>query len=400
MKKLYTIILFALAGTIANAQQNTWTQKANFGDTYRTNAVAFSIGTKGYVGTGWDISNTYKRDLWQYDPTGDTWTQMADIGTSGSLARYEAISFSTATKGYIGMGENISTKFKDLWEYDPTGNTWTQKANYPGNSRIGLVGFSIANLGYAGLGEDTSYNFTTEFYQYNPSGNTWTAKANFTGPGRSDARGFSINGMGYIGPGGGNTALEDFWQYNPNTNSWAQKANFGGGFRTNTVGFSIGTKGFIGTGLYTTNYYSDFWMYDPSLDSWTMMASFPGTARGSAIGFSIGNKGYLGTGENSNTGSRFQDFYMYDAGALSVNEINLDNLISVYPNPTNGKFNLSSEITKGEISIYNMQGEKIYSSIINSNKSEIDLREAPSGIYFLQLKTERGTANKKIVITQ
>lgn len=31
---------------------NSWTQKADLGGTARANAVGFSIGTKGYIGTG------------------------------------------------------------------------------------------------------------------------------------------------------------------------------------------------------------------------------------------------------------------------------------------------------------------------------------------------------------
>ena len=35
---------------------NTWTQKADFGGTGRNGAVGFSIGSKGYIGTGYDGS--------------------------------------------------------------------------------------------------------------------------------------------------------------------------------------------------------------------------------------------------------------------------------------------------------------------------------------------------------
>ena len=42
---------------------NTWTQKADFGGTARAVAVGFSIGSKGYIGTGFDCSYNYKRLL-------------------------------------------------------------------------------------------------------------------------------------------------------------------------------------------------------------------------------------------------------------------------------------------------------------------------------------------------
>lgn len=41
--------------------QNAWTQKANFGGTERGGAIGFSIGLKGYIGTGtnFDGTNSY-----------------------------------------------------------------------------------------------------------------------------------------------------------------------------------------------------------------------------------------------------------------------------------------------------------------------------------------------------
>jgi hypothetical protein len=85
-------------------------------------------------------------------------------------------------------------------------------------------------------------------------------------------------------------------------------------------------------------------------------------------------------------------------GATGVNELSSEENIILYPNPSYGKSTLSSEIIKGKIIVCNLFGETIYSSQINSNKSEIDLSNHASGIYFLQLKTEQGTATKKIII--
>ena len=40
-------------------------QKTDFGGVGRYAAVGFSIGTKGYIGTGSDGSN--KKDFWEYE---------------------------------------------------------------------------------------------------------------------------------------------------------------------------------------------------------------------------------------------------------------------------------------------------------------------------------------------
>src|SRR4051812_9436079 len=79
-----------------------------------------------------------------------TWSQKANL--TGS--RETPVSFSIGTKGYIGTGYNggTFTFYKDFWEFDRDSNVWTQKADFAGGNRTGAVGFSIGNKGYIGTG--------------------------------------------------------------------------------------------------------------------------------------------------------------------------------------------------------------------------------------------------------
>ncbi len=91
--------------------------------------------------------------------------------------------------------------------------------------------------------------------------------------------------------------------------------------------------------------------------------------------------------------------------ATGINEEGLNENIKICPNPSNGIFYIQSSEENSSIQIINLIGEKIYSSQINSNKSEIDLSFQPSGVYFLQLITDPSTgsggiARKKIVISR
>ncbi|MBN2094245.1 MAG: T9SS type A sorting domain-containing protein [Candidatus Zambryskibacteria bacterium] len=193
-----------------NPSQNTWTQKADFGGTARWAAVGFSIGDKGYLGTGWDGS--YCKDFWEYDPSQNTWTQKADFGGG---ERAEAVGFSINNKGYIGTGYNYNTygygRHKDFWEYDPLTDAWSQRADFGGTTRIRAVGFSIGDRGYIGLGTDPSYR--DDFWEYNPSQNAWTQVDSFAGTARSYAVAFSVGGKGYIGTGWDGSYRKDFWEY-------------------------------------------------------------------------------------------------------------------------------------------------------------------------------------------
>ncbi|MES2285882.1 MAG: T9SS type A sorting domain-containing protein [Bacteroidota bacterium] len=288
MKIKLLILSIAIFG-IAHAQ-STWTQRANFGGGVRQSAVCFSIGTKGYIGTG--FSGTNKQDLWEWNQVTDTWTQKANFP---GPARQQLAGFSIGTKGYLGTGWTPGAMYNDFWEWNQTTNIWVQKANFGGTGRRAAVSFSIGTKGYIGTGNDGS--FMQDFWEWDQATDTWAQKANFGGTGREDAVGFSIGTKGYIGTGyDGNDKKNDFWEWDQTTDSWIQKADFGGTPRQAASGFSISNKGYIGTGYDGAGWQQDFWEWDPSINQWFQRADFGGTGRWDAVGFSVGTKGYIGTG--------------------------------------------------------------------------------------------------------
>jgi uncharacterized protein (TIGR02145 family) len=311
---VFLLIITAISFTINSSAQvpNTWVQKADFGGMGRYDAVGFSIGTKGYIGTGGGPGGQFDlyNDFWVYDTITNAWTQKANFGGS---PRFWAIGFSIGTKGYIGTGFNNNGCFNDFWEYDTATNAWTQKANFGGSPRYMAVGFNIGAKGYIGTGYTCASQSTNDFWEFDPTTNIWTQKANFGGTSRHSAVGFSIGDKGYIGTGVNSSfiTMNDFWEFDPNNNSWIQKANFGGIARVLAVGFSIGDKGYIGIGKdQNSNFYNDFWEYNTSTDSWTQKTNFGGASRGYAVGFAIGPNGYIGTGWNEGP-SFFKDFWEY-----------------------------------------------------------------------------------------
>ncbi|HXB10923.1 MAG TPA: T9SS type A sorting domain-containing protein [Bacteroidia bacterium] len=67
----------------------------------------------------------------------------------------------------------------------------------------------------------------------------------------------------------------------------------------------------------------------------------------------------------------------------------------LYPNPNSGQFTLevkSEELrTKNIVEVYNMLGEKIYTTKLNATTTELDLSNNASGIYLYRVLTETGT---------
>ena len=204
---------------------NTWTQKSSLpGTPGITGIVGFSIGTKGYIGTGYlgdgYSGGIFSQEFWEWDQATNIWKKKA--GFPGN-ERSDAVGFSIGTKGFIGTGLGESgISCKDFWEWDQVTNTWTQKADFPGTSRASAVGFSIGNKGYIGTGRsyDTSPAFSKDFWEWDQATNLWTRKSNFAGNARASAVGFSVGNKGYIGIGSGSDSnfgipLQDFWEYDP-----------------------------------------------------------------------------------------------------------------------------------------------------------------------------------------
>ena len=113
---------------------NNWTQKASLPTTPgRGSAVGFSIGTKGYVGLGiqgsirWGIAAEYFSDFWEWDQATDVWTRKADFAGN---QRAGAVGFSIGNKGYIGTGSNGTSFSNEFWEWDQATDIWTKKADF------------------------------------------------------------------------------------------------------------------------------------------------------------------------------------------------------------------------------------------------------------------------------
>lgn len=308
---MLSILFIGIANPVFAQSPDTWIQKSDIGGAARARAVGFSIGDKGYLGTG-TTAEGIKKDFWEYDPITDSWTQKADFG---GTARSGAVGFSIGTKGYIGTGETDYPEYhvlKDFWEYDPAVNSWTRKKDFGGSARCWSAGFAAGNKGYIGTGINETY--LKDFWEYDPAKNTWTRKAAYPGVKGSNLTAFSIGDKGYMGMSFNfytNTWWQkDFYEYDPDTNTWTRKANFGGGRRDWTAAFSIGNKGYVGTGMSDFDFQHDFWEYNPASNEWTEKAEFRGIERIGAVAFSVGGKGYIGTGEDYN-GAYLNDFWEY-----------------------------------------------------------------------------------------
>jgi len=221
-------------GNLSRLQYNTWSQKADFPGTARQLATGFSIGTKGYIGTGLGAFGVKAKDFWEYDPSTDTWTQKANFG---GTARLGCAGFSIGSKGYIGTGDD-GAQTKDFWEYDPSTDVWTRKADFGGEARGTDVGFSIGSKGYIGTGYHNGI-YLSDFWEWDQASDTWIQIASYPQGPTSSATGlsgFALGNKGYVGGGGSSSNFhKSFWEYSPDNNSACTASSRIGNFEKEPV---------------------------------------------------------------------------------------------------------------------------------------------------------------------
>ncbi len=188
---------------------NDWTQMSGLPASGRTGATGFALNDDGYV-IGGDSEGEIFQDVWSFNPALNSWTAAADFPYPVTLA----VGFSIGSKGYAGTGTvdyNYGIDTSGFFEYNPIADSWTPLTEVGGGPRSNAVGFSIGGFGYIGTG--VAGGFENDMWVYDPLANTWMMLADFEGVARRSAVGFSIEGKGYIGTGF--PLRRDFWAYTP-----------------------------------------------------------------------------------------------------------------------------------------------------------------------------------------
>lgn len=123
-----------------------------------------------------------------------------------------------------------------------------------------------------------------------------------------------------------------------------------------------------------------------------------GVTSGSKIKFRF----ELGTdGCNGVEGWYLDELYVYNCSTLAVEDVNKQNGISVFPNPTSGFVTIQN--TKNSdlktVEIYNVAGQLIKNFKLNSgtNKASLDMSQLLNGTYILKVKSESENNTVKVI---
>lgn len=301
----------------------------------RSSAVSFVIGDTAYVTLGRKVIDAYSHDAFANDSVHGTecyvffenenrWelrTQFPGVG------RVNAIANVIDDKAYVGLGyypgrgvyvESDKTYLRDFWMYDPTANTWTQKADFPSLFSNKCIHFVYDDMLYVGFGFN-GYGFNNEMWKYNPEADEWTKLKNAPFDGRAGAVASADSYKMFVGTGYATVNKADWWEYEPEDDKWFKRKSMPCNGRVNAVAFTLGDNYFVATGRYfggtlkTGTTKNDILMFDVENDKWTKINALRDGARENAVSFRLGDNVYIGLGENDST--VLNDFYL-----IQINE--------------------------------------------------------------------------------
>ena len=368
------------------------------------------------------------------------WIQRADVPAEG---RHRPCGIGFQNRGYMGLGHyngtGVETYFNDWWSFDPGTNSWTQKANYPGNNGIGDLGthcWTYSNYIYVGLGEVQH----RQLFRFNPTSNTWEQMTSApSGINFQDTQEMVVDDGAYFM----NLYNGDLYYYDNASDNWSMVGTTGMPmgytysaftyndnifikadyemymFETATgiwyqvisagsfPGFAIrGSAEFFldgyfyvvcGHGPTTSEITSEVWKFDPTTYQWTQLEDFPGSSRRYLKSFVIGNKAYIYCGTN---GTNFKDLWEF-APTLSTDEPAVEINVSIYPNPATDVVNIRSEkLDIFEVKILDSKGLLVNQKTTNSGELSIDITTLPKGTYYWQVLDRSVILKSEKIIVQ
>lgn len=184
----------------------------------------------------------------------------------------------------------------DVWMYDPALNTWLQGSDAPMTRAAHVAVWDTQNnqmILYGGESYYGSYYYYQDTWTYNPTTDTWTQRAD--GPTkRAWATGVWDSVHNQMIMFGGydhstDSALGDTWAYVPSTDTWVRKADGPGARHAHMAVWNSRDNTMIVFGGRSLTYgeygwWTDTWIYDPGKDQWYQKADIPSPlAQASAV---------------------------------------------------------------------------------------------------------------------
>ena len=228
----------------------------------------------------------YYRDMWSYDATNNTWSEITTSGGPSGRFNFQ-MAYSVDHQKIVVFSAAQTSSSADTWVYDVQQNSWELKRPDPSPVQRGDAGFVYDEsnkvfIMYGGLSDVNPERTLDETWVYDIDENTWTEMTPENSPPRmygGDLVYDSLNQKvllwgGNIRDGG---MLDEFWCYDYQTNTWTR-------IETNpkprgrywfqmTFDQDIGKVVIFGGSPGGDAKLGDTWLYDYTRNEWTQINS-------------------------------------------------------------------------------------------------------------------------------
>ncbi|MBA3899259.1 MAG: PKD domain-containing protein, partial [Bacteroidetes bacterium] len=333
------------------------------------NAAAFSIGNKGYVGTGGAQSN----QLWAYDAGSDSWSQKANFAGTG---RIYAVGFSIGDMGYIGTGDTVGAGvngLKDCWKFAPEETDTIFAAFSASNQCLEMPVEFLDESTTSGANEIVEWSW--DFGDGNIS-STQNPQHTYTSPGTFTVKLMVTDDMQNM------DSVEHSVTIHP-----MPIVDF------NYYYIDTLTIQFIGDSPHNAGEY--YWWFG---DGDTSVISEPVHQFAMPAYYEVCFSAY------NSQGCEGKECKQINVVTLNVSEHSPVRNLKIYPNPTQDKLFISGEMnaSKGiNIKLLNIQGQVVYTEFYYSEGNfikEIPVSQFSAGMYFLEMENTSGIMRQKLVI--
>ena len=274
----------------------------------RVSARACVLEGKAYVFGGRDAEKKARKELWQYDPAADSWTQINSFPDTG---RVNAAITACGDRLFMGLGFAgrvyvESCYLRDWWSYTPATNEWKRLADFPNMNTVAPVVVSDGTAVYALFGCGRFQQ--CRVWQYSIAEDKWAElPLREIKPAAFGCAGAMCGGQLYFGLGFDAHNWRDWFSVTLPENEWKACRSIPGKGRefsacaaNNQYVYIFGGQYFGGNGT-GGEIFESFMRYAPAKDQWEWCGTMPGGRAVNQIAFSIDGKVYFGLGEDENS---------------------------------------------------------------------------------------------------
>lgn len=331
-----SIYTFYNDGARYNPTTNTWTDLPESNLSARYKHIAVWTGTEMIIWGGTGGGNGMYGDGGRYNPSLNSWTILPST-PSYFFGRYNHTAIWTGSKMILWGGQDFNNRaYSDGIQYNPSNNTWGQLASPGLQGRIGSAAVWTGSemIIWGGYGD----SYYPDGARYDLSSKTWKmlppVPDNFL-----FRTGYSVIWTGskmiLWGGNNGGDGLKDGVMYDPSTDTWTMMADAPADMVERFLHTAIWTGEEMvvwGGQAYengSTVYYNDGARYNPATDTWTMLASVPSNIQGRFAHSAVwSGSGMLIWGGKRQYGTNFMDGAQYTPSTDTWEILPMNNLSS------------------------------------------------------------------------